>query len=238
MKIDKSGRWSDQSCLSAAALLNLLALVLIGSLITVFLRSFHRLAVVTVIAVAAIVTVTLIALMAARFAKSARPILVFAVIFSAVATVAVGLGFLAFMELGLLWPLPVFFYSILAFLISVPWIRLLLTQIRRSHALALGIVGAALVALIFTELAGGFMANVFFLIVFACFTVLMTPAVFTLLFSKLRRTALGLYLALMCATVVLCFVPWSSRHRFCRDLERIRRGMTVAHVEKIMAGYT
>lgn len=169
-----------------------------------------------------------------------------------------GFVFVAFFDIHLAYFSGFLFYFILGAVISTPMIVLLAAKFRRSQPTLLKVAGIVILGLVCVASVKICVARPMVLLCYVVFALPLSLPLFALINIPFSRITLILYVLLLSGLVIVSSVPWTSRHRFLRDLSRIRagryldrsdpgmividmrrgQGMTFADVEHIMQGYT
>jgi len=168
-----------------------------------------------------------------------------------------GLGIVALFDI----PLSCFdslFYFILTFAVSIPMIILLMAKLRRLQQTLFKAVIVVIIGLVCATFVEIYVVRPLILLAYLIFALVLSLPLFTLINAPFHRVILIPYLLFITIVIVVHSVPWTSRHHFLRNLNRIRagryldreepgmivlarrhgRGMTFADVEQIMQGYT
>lgn len=138
--------------------------------------------------------------------------------------------------LELAFSLPRTFYLILTGMLSIPIIGLLLTLLRKFHTLAFTIIAVAFAGLFCAALLWIYYSRPLIPLCYLAVAAFASP-LFVLVVLRFKKTALILYALFLITLIVIYYGPSGVRRSFLRDLDRIKRGMTFAEVNKIMAKY-
>jgi len=149
------------------------------------------------------------------------------------------------------------FYLTCSVLLSIPLVIPAMVRLRRSHPALFAVIVLALGGLTFVAFVEIYVARPLLLTIYVIFAAILSMPVGILVVQRFVKTGVMLYLLFLCAFAVLHTAPWSSRHVFLRDLQRIKPGryldradpgmivmarrhgpgMTFAEVEQIMQRY-
>lgn len=167
-----------------------------------------------------------------------------------------GLYLLAWVEIG--FCLSRVFYSIFTIVLSIPLAALVMARLRKSNPIIHKIVFTVLIVFVLIGLLGIYIARPLILLIYLMIASALSFPLIVLVALGFTRTAVTLWMLSICSLLALHNVPWSSHHRFLRDLDKIKpgryldrsdpgmivlarrhgRGMTFAQVEETMRGYT
>ena len=167
-----------------------------------------------------------------------------------------GLYFLALMEK--VFCLSRVFYSIFTIVLSIPLAALVMARLRKSNPIIYKIVFTVLIVFVLIGFLEIYVARPLILLIYLIIASALSFPLIVLVALGFTKTAVTLWMLSICSLLALHNVPWSSRHRFLRDLDKIKpgryldrsdpgmivlarrhgRGMTFAEVEETMRGYT